>query len=87
MLACYYVLAYLGFAAPYAVDALNAAVGRTGTFAALAGGAAALTAWLGFQARRASAPLPAVNYPERTRLTPTRPRESSGTPGVTRPLI
>jgi MFS family permease len=27
----------VGFAAPYAVDAMNAALGRTGTFAALAG--------------------------------------------------
>ena len=56
VLACYYVLAYLGFAAPYAVDALNAALGKPGTFAALAGGAAAVTAWLGWQARRARAP-------------------------------
>jgi hypothetical protein len=81
VLACYYVLAYLGFAAPYAVDALNAALGRPGTFAALAGGAAVLTAWLGSQARRASAPLLAPSYPERTRLTPTRPPDSSGAAG------
>ncbi len=56
VLACYYVLAYLGFAAPYAVDALNVALGKPGTFAALAGGAAAVTAWLGWQARHATAP-------------------------------
>jgi MFS family permease len=81
MLACYYVLAYLGFAAPYAVDALNAALGRPGTFAALAGGAAALAAWLASQARRASAPLSPVNYPERTRPTPAPSPESSGAAG------
>ena len=54
VLACYYVLAYLGFAVPYAVAGLNTALGRPGAFAALAGGAAALTAWLGWQARRAA---------------------------------
>jgi MFS family permease len=81
MLACYYVLAYLGFAAPYAVDALNTALGRPGTFAALAGGAAALAAWLASQARRASAPLSPVNYPERTRPTPAPSPESSGAAG------
>jgi hypothetical protein len=53
VVACYYVLSYLGFAAPYAVDGLNAALGRPGTFAALAGAAAALTAWMGVQAARA----------------------------------
>jgi MFS family permease len=37
VLAAYYVLAYLGFAAPYAVDGLNAAIGQPGTFAVLAG--------------------------------------------------
>jgi Major Facilitator Superfamily len=53
VVACYYVLTYLGFAMPFAVDGLNDALGRTGTFAALAGGAAALTAWMGVQAARA----------------------------------
>lgn len=78
VLACYYVFAYLGFAAPYAVDALNAALGRPGTFAALAGGAAVLAAWLASQARRASVPLSPVNYPERTQPTPAPSPESSG---------
>jgi hypothetical protein len=36
VLAAYYVLAYLGFAAPYGVDGLNAALGKPGTFALLA---------------------------------------------------
>ena len=53
VVACYYVLTYIGFAVPYAVDALNGALGRPGTFAALAGGAAVLTAWTGLQAARA----------------------------------
>jgi MFS family permease len=53
VLACYYVLAYLGFVMPYAVIGLNGALGRPGAFAALAGVAAAVTAWLGWQARRA----------------------------------
>jgi Major Facilitator Superfamily len=42
VLAAYYVLAYLGFAAPYAVDGLNAALGKPGTFAVLAAVAAVL---------------------------------------------
>jgi MFS family permease len=53
VLACYYVLAYLGFVMPYVVVGLNGTLGRPGAFAALAGGAAAVTAWLGWQARRA----------------------------------
>ncbi|HEX8006073.1 MAG TPA: hypothetical protein VF482_06550 [Trebonia sp.] len=58
VVACYYVLAYLGFAAPYAVDALNGPLGRGGTFAALAGGAAALAGWMGVRAVRARTTLP-----------------------------
>jgi Major Facilitator Superfamily len=53
VVACYYVLTYVGFAVPYAVDALNGGLGRPGTFAALAGGAAVLIAWTGLQAARA----------------------------------
>jgi hypothetical protein len=53
VIACYYVLAYLGFGLPYAVAALNLPLGRPGTFVALAGVAAALTAWMGLQAARA----------------------------------
>jgi hypothetical protein len=33
--ACYYALAYLGFAAPFLVDGLGALVGQSGAFAAL----------------------------------------------------
>jgi hypothetical protein len=48
VLAVYYVLAYLGFAAPYAVAGLNLALGKPGTFAAAAGAAAVLAGltWL-----------------------------------------
>ena len=48
VLAAYYVLAYLGFAAPYAVAGLNLVLGKPGTFAAAAGTAAILAGltWL-----------------------------------------
>ena len=52
VLACYYVLAYLGFCAPYGADVLNAAFGKPGTFAALAVAAAVLTGLMGLRARR-----------------------------------
>jgi MFS family permease len=55
VVACYYVLAYLGFAAPYAVDGLTAAFGRAGTFTVLAGGAALLAGWMWVQAARVHA--------------------------------
>ena len=70
VLAAYYVLAYLGFAAPYAVDGLNAAVGKPGTFAVLAGVAAVLAGLMWARAAR-SAPLHAPADTERRRLTPT----------------
>ena len=44
VVACYYVLAYLGFAMPYVVDVLNAPLGKPGTFAVLAAVAATLAA-------------------------------------------
>jgi hypothetical protein len=52
VLSCYYVLAYLGFAAPYGVDGLNAVFGKAGAFAVLAGAAAVLTGLLGLRAAR-----------------------------------
>jgi predicted MFS family arabinose efflux permease len=52
VVACYYVLTYLGFAVPYVVDALNGPLGRPGAFVALTGGAAVLLAWTGLQAAR-----------------------------------
>jgi MFS family permease len=61
VLAAYYVLAYLGFAAPYTVAGLNLALGKPGTFAAAAGAAALLTGLTWLQAalpRRADPPYP-----------------------------
>jgi MFS family permease len=72
VLAAYYVLAYLGFAAPYAVDGLNIVLGKPGTFAALAAVAAVL-AWLMRPRAARSAPLPAPTDTERKRLTPVPP--------------
>jgi MFS family permease len=77
VLAAYYVLAYLGFAAPYAVDGLNAGLGKPGTFAVLAG-VAAVVAGLTWARAVRSAPLPAPVGTERKRPTPpppAKPRE------------
>jgi MFS family permease len=52
VLSCYYVLAYLGFSAPYAVDGLNEVFGKPGTFALLAVAAAVLTGLLAVGAAR-----------------------------------
>jgi MFS family permease len=48
VVACYYVLAYLGFAMPYVVAGLNAPLGKQGAFAFLAAVAATLAglSWL-----------------------------------------
>jgi Major Facilitator Superfamily len=58
VIACYYALAYLGFAAPYLADGLGALAGRTGAFAALTAIIAGLALWTaGYAARlRRSAP-------------------------------
>jgi hypothetical protein len=45
VIACYYALAYLGFATPYLVDGLGALVGQTGAFVALTAIIAGLTLW------------------------------------------
>jgi len=52
VLAWYYVLAYLGFAAPYAVAGLNEVFGEPGTFAVLAVAAAVLAALMWPRAAR-----------------------------------
>ena len=75
VLAAYYVLAYLGFAAPYGVEGLNAALGKPGTFAVLAGAAALLTGLMWARAARVrTAAGPA--HTERRRLTPAPPADS-----------
>ena len=52
VLACYYVLAYLGFGAPYGVDVLDAVFGEAAAFAVLAGAAAMLTGLMALRAVR-----------------------------------
>jgi MFS family permease len=52
VLSWYYVLAYLGFAAPYAIDGLNEVFGKPGTLAVLAVAAAVLTGLLAAGAAR-----------------------------------
>ena len=65
VVACYYALAYLGFAAPYLAAGLGAVAGQAGAFGVLAGIAVVIAAWtsayglrLG-RAARASADQPA----------------------------
>jgi len=52
VIACYYALAYLGFAAPYLTDGLGAAFGQAGAFAALTAMIAGLALWTGGYAAR-----------------------------------
>ena len=47
VVACYYALAYVGFAAPYLAAALGALAGKTGALVILATAAAVLAAWTG----------------------------------------
>jgi predicted MFS family arabinose efflux permease len=52
VVACYYALAYLGFAAPYLAAGLSAAAGKAGAFTALTAIIAGLTLWTaGYAAR------------------------------------
>jgi MFS family permease len=84
VLAAYYVLAYLGFGAPYAVDGLNPTFGKPGTFAVLAGVAAVVAGLTWAHAGRSTPPAPPGT--ERNRLTaapPTSPPE--GEPAGRRP--
>jgi hypothetical protein len=56
VVACYYVLAYLGFAAPYLAAGLGAVSGQAGAFGVLAGIAVVIAAWTaGYGLRRARA--------------------------------
>ena len=84
VLAAYYVLAYLGFGAPYAVDGLNPAFGKPGTFAVLAGIAAVVGGLTWAQARRSATPAPTGT--DRNRLTPAPPTSPpEGEPAGRRP--
>jgi MFS family permease len=73
VLAAYYVLAYLGFAAPYAVDGLNAGLGKPGTFAVLAGVAAVLTGLMWVRATWVRPDLPASSHRTEAAYSPTAP--------------
>jgi MFS family permease len=55
VVACYYVLAYLGFGAPYAVTGLNALVGQSATLAILAAVAVLVVGWLTLYSTRVRA--------------------------------
>ncbi|MGH3297141.1 MAG: MFS transporter [Trebonia sp.] len=68
VLAAYYVLAYLGFAAPYGVDGLNAALGKPGAFAVLAVVAAVVA---GLTWARAARPVPPQSHAGTERKRPT----------------
>ena len=59
VIACYYSLAYIGFGAPYLVDALNLAAGRTGAFVIIACVATVVAAWTAAYTRQARPPAPA----------------------------
>jgi hypothetical protein len=45
VVACYYAVAYLGFAAPYLAAGLGAVSGQAGAFGVLAGVAVVVAAW------------------------------------------
>jgi hypothetical protein len=47
VIACYYALAYLGFAVPYLADGLGVLVGKTGAFVVLTAIIAGLALWTG----------------------------------------
>jgi hypothetical protein len=67
------VLAYLGFAAPYAVDGLNTVLGKPGTFAVLAGLTSA-------RAARVRATAGASGYRTDAAYSPPSPSSAAGEP-------
>ena len=61
VIACYYAVAYLGFAMPYLVDGLGLAAGKTGSFVVLTAIIAALAIWTtGYAIRAGKAGPPAA---------------------------
>ena len=68
VIACYYALAYLGFATPYLVDGLGTLVGKTGAFVALTAIIAGLALWTGGYAAhlRRAVPGPEGDAPVRS---------------------
>ena len=72
VIACYYALAYLGFAMPYLVDGLAGLVGQTGAFVALTAIIAGLALWTAGYAARLRRP---VRVPEGDALVRWPPGE------------
>jgi MFS family permease len=60
VVACYYVLAYLGFGAPYAVTGLNALVGQAAALGTLAVIAVLLFGWVALYSARGQASSPST---------------------------
>jgi MFS family permease len=52
VIACYYALAYIGFGAPYLIDALNLAAGRQGAFVIVGSAAAVIAIWTAVYGKR-----------------------------------
>jgi hypothetical protein len=52
VIACYYTLAYIGFGAPYLIDALNLAAGREGAFIIIGCAAAIIAIWTAVYGKR-----------------------------------
>jgi hypothetical protein len=73
VIACYYVLAYLGFAVPYLVNVLGAVAGRVGAFGLLTAIIAVLALW-------------ATGYAIYYGLAPPRAPEPESTRGEGRPF-
>jgi len=66
VVACYYALAYLGFAAPYLAAGLGAVAGQAGAFGVLAGVAVLIAAWTaGYGLGPGGAALGAADQPVR----------------------
>jgi predicted MFS family arabinose efflux permease len=71
VIACYYTVAYLGFAVPYLVDGLGAAAGRTGAFALLTAIIAVLALWTTGYAIRSGLASPRAPQSESARAEDT----------------
>jgi len=70
VIACYYALAYLGFAAPYLAAGLGTVAGQAGAFGVLAGIAVVIAAWTaGYGLRPGRAALAPADQPARAGRT------------------
>jgi MFS family permease len=67
VIACYYTVAYVGFAVPYLVDGLSAVSGRTGAFGLLTAIIAVLALWTTGYAIRSGLASPRAPEPESAR--------------------